>query len=134
MPATLSRRPAGGKGGAHLVCGRSPSGNRKCCIEAATGIDRQRGLGMTRCGSLALLLAAITLVGCKQARPPGVYDVPVGEAFRRLSTDQLPDLVFAKQCGILIHVMPEGVTDQEVTWRVFSSDQEVVQFTATLTP
>ncbi len=89
---------------------------------------------MTRCGSLALVLATISLVGCKQARPPGVYDVPVGVAYQRLSTDQLPDMVYAKQCGILIHVMPEGVADQQVTWRVYSSDQEVVQFTATLTP
>ena len=89
---------------------------------------------MTRCGSLALVLATISLVGCKQAPPPGVYDVPVAEAYQRLSTDLLPDMVYAKQCGILIHVMPEGVAGQQVTWRVYSSDQEVVQFTATLTP
>lgn len=92
------------------------------------------GWGMRRCGPIVLLLAVVGLAGCKPARQPGVYDVGVDEAYRRLSVDELPDLVFAKQCGILIHVIPEGIPGRQVTWRVTSSGQEVVQFTALLTP
>ena len=89
---------------------------------------------MYRYGSVALL-AAFALAGCgkKEARQPGVYDLGIGEAYRRLYADRLPDMVFAKQCGILIHVTPQGVPGQQVTWLVESSGQEVVHFTAVLT-
>ena len=89
---------------------------------------------MNRCGPIVLMLAASALAACQKPRPPGVYDVSVADAYQRLSTNALPDMVYAKQCGILIHVIPEGVPNQQVTWRVYSSDQEVVQFTAVLTP
>ena len=89
---------------------------------------------MKRFGPIILMLAAGSLAGCQQPRPPGVYDVSVADAYQRLAANALPDMVFSKQCGILIHVIPEGVPNQQVTWRVYSSDQEVVQFTAVLTP
>ena len=45
-------------------------------------------------------------------------------------------MVFAKQCGILVHVTPGGVTNQKdywrVTWQVRSSGSEVAQFSALL--
>ena len=88
---------------------------------------------MKRSRAIALLLAAISLASCN-ARPPGVYDLSVADAYQRLSADELPDLVYARQCGILIHVTPEGVPGRQVTWRVRSSGEEVVRFTATLTP
>ena len=85
-----------------------------------------------------LVLAALGLAGCKAERPPGVFDVSLDEAYRRLSNDKLADMVFAKQCGILVHVtpvgMPVGASACEVTWRVRSSGKEVVQFTAMLSP
>jgi hypothetical protein len=84
--------------------------------------------------STVILLAVIGLIGCQKPRTPGVYEVGVDEAYRRLAGHQLPDLVYAKQCGILIHVTPEGVGGRQVTWHVHSSDVEVVQFTAVLTP
>jgi hypothetical protein len=70
---------------------------------------------MTRYGSMILLLATISLAGCEKpkAPTPGVYDIPVAEAF---------------------HVTPEGITNRSVTWHVASSGQEVVRFTALLTP
>ncbi|MEN3346488.1 MAG: hypothetical protein V7632_123 [Bradyrhizobium sp.] len=82
---------------------------------------------------LGALLAALGLAGCKEERPPGVYDVSVSEAYRRLFADRFADMVYAKQCGILIHVTPVGVPDRQVTWKVHSSGREVVQFTAVLT-
>jgi hypothetical protein len=89
---------------------------------------------MTRYGSIALLLAALSLAGCQKPKTPGVYDLPIADAFQRLVANELPDLVYSKQCGILIHVTPGGMVNQQVTWRVTSSGQEVVQFTAALTP
>ena len=89
---------------------------------------------MKRGGAIILILAAAGLAACQKPKPPGIYEVSVADAYQRLSSNTLPDLVFAKQCGILIHVFPEGVPNQQVTWRVYSSDQEVVQFTAVLTP
>src|SRR5690349_6960084 len=88
---------------------------------------------MKRSGRTVLLLAAISLAGCG-GRAPGVYDMPVADAYQRLAASDLPDMVLAKQCGILIHVTPEGTPNKEVTWRVTSSGQEVVHFSAVLTP
>jgi hypothetical protein len=79
-----------------------------------------------------VVLAAIATSACAE-RPPGVYDLNIAEAYKRLSAHTLPDLVFAKQCGILIHVRPEGALNQRVTWRVYSSGQKVVEFSAVLT-
>ncbi|MDQ0464161.1 hypothetical protein QO010_001932 [Caulobacter ginsengisoli] len=87
---------------------------------------------MKRCG--AVLLAAIALAGCAKPRTPGVYDLTVGEAYQRLVENELKDLVYARQCGILIHVSPEGLANNQVVWHVRSSGQEVLQFTALLTP
>lgn len=89
---------------------------------------------MKRAGAAALVLTALNLAGCKQELPPGVYDVSVSEAYRRLSNHKLADMVYAKQCGILIHVTPVGVAERLVTWQVHSSGREVVRFTAELTP
>lgn len=86
---------------------------------------------MEQAGWAVLALAAIGLAGCNE-RPPGVYDVSVNEAYRRLVGDTLPDMVYAKQCGILIHVTPTGVPGYSVTWKVNSSGKEVVRFTAML--
>ena len=87
---------------------------------------------MNRAKSTLVVLAAIATSACQAERPPGVYDLSIAEAYQRLSKHALPDLVFAKQCGILIHVRPEGVPNRQVTWRVYSSNQQVVEFTAAL--
>jgi hypothetical protein len=92
---------------------------------------------MKQTGRAVLVLAVLGLAGCKKERPPGVYDVSVSEAYRRLSTDKLADMVYAKQCGILVHVTPGGVTNREgywrATWQVHSSGTKVVEFSALLT-
>jgi hypothetical protein len=89
---------------------------------------------MKRIKPTMVVLAAIATSACQAERPPGVYDLGITEAYQRLSAHTLPDLVFARQCGILIHVKPEGgVPNRQVTWRVYSSGKPVVEFTAALT-
>jgi hypothetical protein len=82
-------------------------------------------------GTAAILAAALT--GCS-AREPGVFDLTAAEAYQRLHSSDLREMVFAHQCGILIRARPEGVPGRSVTWRVYSSGREMVNFTATLTP
>ena len=63
------------------------------------------------------------------------YDLPVAEAYRRLAHNELDALRLGRQCGILIHIRPQGDPRRNsVTWRVYSSGREVVHFTARLTP
>ena len=82
---------------------------------------------------LAAIVAMAALAsGC--GRGPGVYDVSVKDAYARLAQNKLDDYSFSQQCGILIHLVPEGVPDNLVTWRVLSSGQEMLSFTARLTP
>jgi hypothetical protein len=80
----------------------------------------------------AILMVAALLSGC--GRGPGVYDLSVHDAYERLAQNTLEDFSFAQQCGILIHLVPEGMPDQSVTWHVTSSGQEMLSFTARLTP
>ena len=79
---------------------------------------------------IALALSAV-LAGCGRER--GVYEISAHDAYQRLLRSELPELVMARQCGILIHPRAEGVADRAVTWRVYSSGREMVNFTATLT-
>jgi hypothetical protein len=87
---------------------------------------------------LAVLALSAALCACgggeKNAGKPGVYKISVAEAYQRLNNSELPDFVYAWQCGILIHVRPEGVDDHTVTWHVRSSGEEMLTFTVTLTP
>jgi len=82
--------------------------------------------------AMVFLAAATGLAGCGE-NPPGVYDVSIAEAYQRLVSNQLADLVYHRQCGILIHVRPTGIDGEQVTWFVKSSGEEVVRFTAMLT-
>jgi hypothetical protein len=84
-------------------------------------------------GFRIVLALSAALAGCG-GRESGVYEIGAHEAYERLIGSELPDLVMARQCGILIHPRPEGVADRSVTWRVYSSGREMVNFTATLTP
>jgi hypothetical protein len=82
---------------------------------------------------LAAILAMAALAsGC--GRGPGVYDLGVKDAYARLANNTLEDFSFSQQCGILIHLVPEGVPDNLVTWHVYSSGQEMLNFSARLTP
>ena len=80
----------------------------------------------------AILTMAALASGC--SRGPGVYDLSVKDAYARLAQNTLDDFSFSQQCGILIHLVPEGVPDNLVTWHVYSSGQEMLNFTARLTP
>ena len=87
---------------------------------------------MTKTSSLAALALAAALSACGKA--PGVYDLAVHDAYEKLFYNKLEDFSFAQQCGILIHLRAEGVPDQSVTWHVYSSGVEMLNFTARLTP
>jgi hypothetical protein len=78
-----------------------------------------------------LLFAAAALTGCAAA--PEGYALSVQEAYQRLASSELRELRDRRQCGILIHIRPEGDPGRAVTWRVFSGGREMVNFTATLT-
>jgi hypothetical protein len=84
-------------------------------------------------GFVIVLALSAALAGCG-GRETGVYELSAHDAYQRLLRSELPDLVMARQCGILIHPRAEGVADRAVTWRVYSSGREMVNFTATLTP
>jgi hypothetical protein len=86
---------------------------------------------MPRGRLLVALFLAAGLGGC--GNEPGVYDLPLHEAFTRLATNKLEDFKFKRQCGILVHLSPEPIEDESITWRVFSSGEEVLKFTARLT-
>src|SRR5438445_3281944 len=79
----------------------------------------------------AVMFVVLGLAGC--GNEPGVYDLPLHEAFTRLATNKFEDFSFKRQCGILVHLSPEPIQDESITWRVFSSDEEVLTFTARLT-
>lgn len=80
---------------------------------------------------VAVLLAAAVLPSCGG---PGVYDLSQQEAYSRLVDNKLEDFAFSQQCGILIHLMPQGNPYQSVTWTVYSTGANMVSFTAHLTP
>ena len=84
-------------------------------------------------GFRIVLALSAALAGCS-GRESGVYEISAHDAYERLLRSALPDLVMARQCGILIHPRAEGMADRSVTWRVYSSGREMVNFTATLTP
>jgi len=86
---------------------------------------------MKHLGSMVLLAAS--LAGCGQEQPPGVYNVSMADAYQKLLASEMPDMVFRRQCGILLHVNPTGLGGQQVTWHVTSSGEDVVEFTAALT-
>lgn len=82
---------------------------------------------------LIVFALSAALAGCGGPES-GVYEINAHDAYQRLIGSELPELVMARQCGILIHPRAEGMVDRSVTWRVYSSGREMVNFTATLTP
>jgi hypothetical protein len=78
------------------------------------------------------LLALAFLGGCGNA--PGVYNLPVHNAYERLAANALKDFRTNEGCGILIQFVPAAVPDRSVTWAVMSEGEEQFQFTANLTP
>lgn len=79
----------------------------------------------------ALAAATLGLSGC--SNPPGVYSLPVDEAFARLTKADIDGFRLAKQCGILIHfhAQPDEAA-HSITWRVESSGEPVLRFTVHL--
>jgi hypothetical protein len=78
---------------------------------------------------VSLLLAA----GCGGKAEPGVYDLPLDEAYARLTEADVDGFRHARQCGILIHLQPSGQKGESMTWRVTSSRRTMLSFTVRLT-
>ena len=89
---------------------------------------------MNRSSWLNRSALAVGLLLCACSKQPGVYDLPVHEAYVRLATNKLKDFRAKEQCGILIELEPTGVPDKAVTWMVMSEGEWLFHFTANLTP
>lgn len=88
---------------------------------------------MAKHRSLALItLAAGLLHGCGE-KEPGVYALPLAEAFVRLEKADIDGFRKARQCGILIHFAAENAGENAIAWQVTSSRLPVARFTVTLT-
>jgi hypothetical protein len=83
-----------------------------------------------RTAALAVLLA---LGGCTQPSP-GEYQIPIDQAYARLASSKLRDLVSVARCGIPISINVDGDPRKSVTWYVLSDDVEMVRMTAFLSP
>jgi len=81
---------------------------------------------------VAGIIMAASLAACE--RTPGVYDLSISEAYQRLAAAPLEDFKLARQCGILIHLMPQAVPYQSVSWHVYSGGIPLLVFSARLTP
>ncbi len=75
---------------------------------------------------------AAALPGCSQ--PPGQYAMGVHEVYERLLKSDFAELMYDRQCGILIHVKANGQPDQSITWEISSIGRRMLTFTARLTP
>ena len=91
-----------------------------------------RGMRMSSARVVVAIIMAGSLAAC--GRAPGVYDLSVREAYERLAAAPLDDFKLARQCGILIHLMPQAVPNQSVSWHVYSGGIPLLDFTARLTP
>ncbi|AZI35907.1 hypothetical protein NT2_04_04590 [Caenibius tardaugens NBRC 16725] len=76
-----------------------------------------------------IMLAA----ACGGKAEPGVYDLPLSEAYARLAKADIMGFRKARQCGILIHFETTRKRDESITWRVISNGRTMVNFTVSLT-
>ena len=82
----------------------------------------------------ALFIAPIVLAAaCGGKAEPGVYDLPLPEAYARLAKADIMGFRKARQCGILIHFETTRKRDESIAWRVTSRGQTMVNFTVHLT-
>ncbi len=75
----------------------------------------------------------IMATGCS-APVPGRYQLPIDQIYARLAHNDLKDFKLDRQCGLLLDITPDGMPNRSVIWRVTSSNVDIVQFAAILTP
>ena len=87
---------------------------------------------MFRTPFIAAGAAVLLLSAC--SNPPGVYSLPVSEAYARLAKADIDGFRLARQCGVLIHfhAQPDDAS-HSIAWRVESSGQPVLRYTVHLT-
>ncbi|MEA3003507.1 MAG: hypothetical protein QOH81_2295 [Sphingomonadales bacterium] len=83
--------------------------------------------------SVTMLPLLVALAGCG-TREPGTFDLPAATVFARLTSGNMDDFRFARQCGLLIHFRTETEANRKVRWVVTSSGAEVASFAARLIP
>ncbi|MFO1183229.1 MAG: hypothetical protein U1E56_00415 [Bauldia sp.] len=79
------------------------------------------------------VLPLLSACGGEPPLPEGQFAVGTHDAYDRLLKGDLSEFIFTRQCGILIHANAVGEMDRSVTWRITSSGQEMLSFTASLT-
>jgi hypothetical protein len=63
------------------------------------------------------------------------YKLPITEVYQRLVASELQDMVKERICGVDVNIVVEGQPENSaVVWRVMSSGDEQLRFTARLTP
>lgn len=78
-----------------------------------------------------VLMPLLLTAGCGKAEP-GVYELPLTEAYARLTEADIDGFRLARQCGILIHFQSSGEKDESMTWRITSSGRPLLRFTVGL--
>lgn len=81
---------------------------------------------------LAAMFGCALLSGCGSA--PGVYDLPVEEAYARLQKADIDGFRMARQCGMLIYFKAEETPGKSIRWTVTSSGRKVASFAVRLVP
>jgi len=109
----------------------SPAGRYEALTRGRYASD-ELGVTMTRL-RMGILVSLLLAAGCGSKAEPGVYDLPLADAYARLAKADVAGFRQARQCGILIHLQPSGQKGESMTWHVTSSGRTMLSFTVRLT-
>lgn len=79
-----------------------------------------------------IVFLAIPLSGCGSG--PDVYQLAIGQAVAKLEQEKFVALRRNRQCGIVIKIVPDRLSDDHIKWKVYSSGREMFWFAVHLTP
>jgi hypothetical protein len=84
----------------------------------------------------SFLIGATCLAACHHAPtvPYNHYMMSTHDAYTKLMAADISDFKMNRQCGILIHMNVDPTPESQVTWHVTSEGQEMLSFSANLTP
>jgi len=84
--------------------------------------------------AFAVLAGGLAMAGCSNAPAPAGYPITLDQAYERLKSADLTDLLYHRRCGVPIKSAVGGVPGKEVAWRVMSGGDERLRFTIVLAP